>query len=137
MSTIMPYINIALNSFGLIVVLIVMVACITERLKKQLTGPAYFLSLVILVSISLAFDIVCWIGEGNAKLGVLNLVFNTLASCAGQISIMCFLEYLCDSLYVNNKKVSIVMYAFRYLCVASLLFTVGNAFFGYSFAFST
>lgn len=129
----MPYVNVALDSFGLIIVLIIMAACIRERLRRKHGGPRYFLILLISVSISLAFDIVCGIVEGNAKLGVLNLIFNTLASCAGQISIMCFLEYLCDSLYVNNKRVSIFKYAFRYLCVASLLFAVGNAFFGYSF----
>ena len=128
--------NMALNSLSLVVILIIMATCITERIKQRLTNPPYFIYLLTFISISLVFDVLSWACEGDASLRLFTLVLNTLTSCAGQISIFCFMKYMSDSLYVGNKIVPKVVDGYGYFCLASIIYAVGNIFFGYSFVVS-
>ena len=128
----LAYVNVALDSLGLIVVLIIFSACLGEWISRH-TGSRYFLYLLAFVIVALIGDTVGWIGEGHPHLRTMTLVANTVASCAGQLAIICFMEYLCQSLYVNSKAANCTLYIFRVFCIASIAYSIGNAFLGYSF----
>ena len=128
----LSHLNIALDSFGLIIVLIIFAACLSERITKH-KEKTTFLCLLIFVIIALLADIVSWVGEGEPRLHTVTLVSNTVSSCAVQLAIICFMEYLCKSLYENSKAAKSSLNIFRVLCIASITYSIGNAFFGYSF----
>ena len=127
-----PYVNIALDLFGLIVVLVVFAACVGEKMKRQ-NGSKSFLALLIFVTLALVTDMISWFGEGKPQLRMLVIVFNTLASCTGQIAVICFMEYLCESLYGNSRTSVFVLQLFRVFCVGSILYSIGNAFGRYAY----
>lgn len=129
-SVALSHINIALNSFGLCVVLIILAACFNE-LVRQKSGSRYFLVLLSLIVFTLVADIFAWIGEGNVQLRMMTLIANTVASCVTRIAIICFMGYLKESLYANSRAAAFTLTLFRILCVISLIVTVGDAFFGY------
>ena len=131
----LSYVNMALDLFGLIVVLIVFAACYDEKRKKR-RGATHFLALLSLVIVALIADIVSWIGEGRPELALMTLISNTVASCAGQLSIICFMEYLYRSLYDRSRAAGCTLNIFRVFCLLSILFSIGNACYGYSFVVS-
>ena len=128
----LSFINIALNSLGLIVALIIFFACLGEWISKR-AGSRHFVFLLAFVIVALAADTVGWVGEGNADLEVMTTAANTVAFCSAQLAIICFMEYLCQSLYENSKAAICTLNIFRVLCVGSLAYSIGNAFSGYAF----
>ena len=128
----LPYLNIALDTFALLVTLIIWVSCVKEFSDKK-TGSRHFLLLQASVAIALMADMVGWLGEGRPALAVMTLLANTVASCACQIAIISFMAYLIASLYANSRAAAFLLYLFRALCGLSLLFCIGNAFFEYAF----
>ena len=129
----LPYINIALDAFALVITLIIFIACVSEFSNKKI-GSKHFLTLQLAVAAALVADIMSWIGEGQISLSYLTVVSNTLASCACQIAIISFMGYLISSLYSNSRAAACILNIFRILCVCSILFCIGNAFFGYAFS---
>ena len=129
----LPYVNIAINSFALFITLIIFSACASEYSNKK-TGARQFLHMQIAVIIALIADIISWIGEGHPSLSVMTLISNTVVSCACQIAIISFMSYLVASLYANSRAAKCIVIIFQILCLFSLLFCIGNAFFGYAFA---
>lgn len=129
----LPYVNIALEAFALVITLIVFVACRAE-FSKEKVGARYFLAMQISVMIALIADMIGWIGEGHSELSVMTLVANTVATCACQVVIITFMGYQVSGLYSNSRAAACILSIYRVLCVFSLLFCVGNAFFGYAFA---
>ena len=128
-----PYMNIALDAFALLVTLIVLASCFQEFLN-QTVKTKHFLFLLCSVIVALIADIVSWVGEGNASLSTMTVISNTVASCAGQAAIFCFMGYLKENLYESSRAASVILKIFRVLCVFSMLFSIGNAFFGYAFS---
>lgn len=128
----LPYVNIALDAFALVITLIIFVVCINEYSNKKM-GSKYFLLLQSAVAIALIADMVGWFGEGHPELSVMTLISNTVASFACQIAIINFMAYLIASLYANSSAAKYVLIMFHILCAFSLLFCIGNAFFGYAF----
>lgn len=128
-------INIATDAVALIVTLIVFSACLGERISRK-RGSNYFLALLGFVTLALAADLLGWVGEGHPERRYLTLVSNTVASSAGQIAMFNFMEYLRRSLYEKSRAAAFTVGIFRVLCVASLAYCIGNAFFGYSFTVS-
>ena len=128
----LSYVNVALDSLGLIVALIIFFACLGEWISKR-AGSRNFIWLLGLVSLALLADAVGWVGEGHPDLSVMTTVANTVAFCAGQLAIICFMEYLCRSLYANSRGAMVTLNIFRVLCVGSLAYSIGNAFLGYAF----
>ena len=98
----LPYVNIALDAFALVVTLIIFVACINEYSNRKI-GSKHFLFLQSAVVIALISDMVGWFGEGRPALSVMTLISNTVASCACQIAIISFMAYLIASLYANSR----------------------------------
>ena len=131
----LSYVNIAMDLLSLVVVLIIFSACLGEWISKN-TGSKRCLFLLGFVIIALVGDIVSWIGEGHPEYSMMTLIANTLTSCAGQLAMICFMEYLCFNLYQNSKAASVTLNIFRLFCSLSLMYSVGNAFFGYSFTVS-
>ena len=129
----LPYVNIALDAFALVVVLFVFVSCIYEYSEKK-SGSVYFPVLLISVIVALICDIVGWLGEGNPSLSVMTVVANTLASCACQIVVFSYMAYLIAALYANCRAAIYIRMIFRVMCVLSLCMCIGNAFFGYAYA---
>lgn len=127
----LPYINIALDAFAFVVTLIILAACSQELSNK--IASKHFLLLQCSVIIALMADIIGWIGEGHPSLALMTMLSNTVASCACQIAIISFMAYLTASLYTHSRAAVAVLNIFRVLCVFSLLFCIGNAFFGYTF----
>lgn len=128
----LPYLNIALDAFALVITLIILMTCISG-FSKKVGGARYFLLLQCSVVVALIADIVGWIGEGNIALSYLTMAANTVASCACQIVIICFIGYLISSLYANSRAAAIILKLMQFFCALSLLFCIGNAFFGYAF----
>ena len=129
----LPYINIAIDSFALLVTLIIFLSCFKERSRKN-SRTRYFLLFLAAVSIALVSDIVAWLCEGNLSVVYLTIISNTLASCAAQFAIICFMGYLKENLYESSVGASIIFKLFSVLCAFSLVFIIGNAFYGYAFA---
>lgn len=129
----LPYVNIALDAFALVITLIIFVSCASEFSNEKI-GSRHFLLLQISVIVALISDMIGWLGEGHPTLSFITLVSNTVASCACQIIIISFMAYLIASLYANSRAARCVLTMFRVLCALSLLFSIGNAFFGYAFA---
>ena len=128
----LPYINIALDAFALVITLIILSTCINEFSNKKI-GSRHFLLLQIAVAVALIADIVSWFGEGKTFLSAMILVSKTVASCACQVAIISFMGYLNANLYANSRVADCLLNIFRILCTFSILFCIGNAFFGYAF----
>lgn len=128
-----PYINIALDAFSLVIVLIIHAACIKEFSNKKI-GSKHFLLMQASVIIALIADMISWIGEGMPSFELITVISNTVASCACQVVIISFMGYLIASLYASSRVAVCVLNIFRVLCVGSIAFCIGNAFFGYAFS---
>ena len=128
----LAYVNIALNIFGFIVIAIIFSACLGEWLNHR-SGTKSFIVLLAFVMIALIADSVGWACEGNAHLATAISISNTIASCAGQVAMICFMRYLCVNLYAKSRGAAITLNIFRVFCALSVLYSIGNAFFGYSF----
>ena len=128
----LAYVNVALNMFGLIVVAIIFSACLGEWLRQR-SGTKSFVILLGFVMLALIADSVGWACEGHRDFELAIIISNTVASCAGQIAMICFMRYLCINLYPNSKGATFTLNVFRVLCALSVLYCIGNAFFGYSF----
>lgn len=128
----LPYVNIALDAFALLVTLIVFSACINEYSNKK-EGSIHFLLLQISVIVALIADMIGWLGEGHPSLFAMTLVSNTVASCACQMIIISFMAYLIASLYANSRAARCILTIFRVMCILSLIFCIGNAFLGYAY----
>ena len=129
----LPYVNIALDAFALVITLIIFVACINEYSNRKI-GSKHFLLLQSAVVIALISDMVAWFGEGRPALSLMTLISNTVASCASQIAIISFMAYLIASLYANSRAARCVLMMFRIMCILSLILCIGNAFWGYAYS---
>lgn len=128
----LPYVNIALDAFALVITLIIHATCINEFSSKRI-GSKHFLLMQASVIFALIADIVSWLGEGVPSLSVMTLIANTVVGCACQLVIIGFMGYLVASLYANSRVAALLLNLFRFLCILSLLFCIGNAFLGYAF----
>ena len=89
----LSYVNIALNSFGFIVAAIIFFVCLSEWIDKK-TGSVHFLILLAFLMISLVGDTISRFGESKPELRTMTMISNTVASCAIQLSVICFMEFL-------------------------------------------
>ena len=101
----LPYVNIALDVFALLVTLIILITCINEFSNKRI-GSKHFLLYQISVAVALIADMIGWFGEGTPSLSVMTLVANTAMACACRIAIIGFMGYLVASLYANSRAAS-------------------------------
>ena len=129
----LPYINIALDVFALLVTVIIFSTCAKEYFEKKIDSRSYFLLFQVSVIISLIADIIAWVGEGHPSLAVMTIVSNTVMACGFRIAIIGFMGYLITSLYANSQVAHIIDVIFRVICGFSIAFCIGNAFFGYAF----
>lgn len=128
----MPSVNISLDIFGIIVMLIIFLSCLEERLKKE-TKSNIFLVMMGAVLCALIADMLSWIGEGRPSLAALTIISNTVASCMGYVSIFCFIVYMWQNLFRNSKAVKVIVYIFGVMCILSALLISINAYRGVSF----
>jgi two-component sensor histidine kinase len=132
-SVYLPYINIALDSFALVVTLIIFAACFCELSRKTLRAR-HFLVLLCSVVVALIADIVSWVVEGNISMYFIIVISNTVAMCAAHIAVISFMGYLKENLYQHSIAAEFIVKLFRVLCALSLVFCIGNAFGQYSLA---
>ena len=128
----LAYVNVALNLLGFLVVAIIFSACLGEWIKQR-SGTKSFIVLLGFVMLALLADSVGWTCEGRVEFAMATVIANTIASCAGQISMICFMRYLCINLYANSKVAAFTLNVFCVLCAISVIYCIGNAFYGYSF----
>lgn len=129
----LPYVNIALDSFALIVSLIIFVSCCNELTSKG-RKPNNFIFLLVCIIIALIADIISWIGEGNISLMYMILVSNTVSTCAGRVAIVFFMRFLKRNLYPRSRVADFVLKLVYVLSALSIALSIGNAFFGYVYA---
>ena len=127
-----PYFNISLDFLGLIITLIVTAACVGASMKTH-SRSGYFSALLVFIILALIADMVGWFGEGHHHLQTMTVISNTAASCFGRIAIIAFMGYLCENLYGKSRATVFVLWIFRVLCAASILYVIGNAFGGYAY----
>lgn len=128
----LPYINIALNAFALVVAFIILASCIGEYSRKNPRANNFFF-LLCAVILALIADIVSWFSEGHVSLAYVTIISNTVASCAVRLAIIFFMGYLKENLYESSRAADFILKLFRVLCALSIAFSIGNAFFGYAF----
>ena len=58
----LPYVNISLDAFALIVTLVILVACVGEYSRKKIAAR-HFLMFQIWIAVALVADIVAWLGK--------------------------------------------------------------------------
>ena len=128
----MPSINIALDIFGIIVMLIIFFSCFEERLKKE-SQSNEFLFMMGAIILALVADMLSWIGEGNPSLATFTMITNTVASCMGYTSIFFFVAYMWQNLFRNSRAVKAVVCVFGVVCLISAVMISVNAYMGQSF----
>ena len=129
----LPYINIALDAFGLLVVLIILLSCINEHVRNSRSTSKSFMFLLTFIVATLIFDLLSWVGEGRIELATLTTVSNTVAVCFSYVTIMCFMFYLRETLNNPNKLLSAMIWLFGFLNILTIIFLIANAFYGYAF----
>ena len=128
-----PYINIALDAFGLFVMAIMLLSCINEHIRNPRGTSRSFMLLLVFISATLIADLLSWVGEGRVELSTLTTISNTVAVCFSYIAIMCFMFYLRENLNRQSKSLSAMIWLFGGLSIITIVFLVANAFYGYAF----
>ena len=128
----LPYVNIALDIFALFVTVVILSVCASEYSRKS-KATKYFLIFQISIVVALIADIISWIGEGHPSLAVMMLISNTVMASACRVAIAGFMQYLIACRYANSSVARYVGIIFNVICVFSIAFCIGNAFFGYVF----
>ena len=129
----LPYVNIALDAFGLLVMVIAFLSCINEHVRNSRGTSKSFMLLLAFIMATLISDLLSWIGEGRIELSTLTIVSNTVAVCFSYITIMCFMFYLRETLNNKTKVLSAMIWCFGILSIITIAFLVANAFYGYAF----
>ena len=128
----LPYVNIALDTFALVVTLIILASCISEYSNKRI-GSKHFLLFQASIAVALVSDIIAWLGEGHPSLSLMTIISNTVMACACRVAIIGFMAYLVASLYANSRAARLILHIFYAICTLSILFCIGNAFYAYAF----
>ena len=129
----LPYVNIALDAFGCLVMLIVLLSCINEYARNRRGMSKSFIVLLVFVIATLVSDLLSWIGEGNIDLSLLTTVSNTVAVCFSYATIICFMFYLKETLNNQSKMLSVMAGLFSALSIITGIFLVANIFYEYAF----
>lgn len=129
----LPPINIALDSFGILVMLIILLSCINEYIRNRRSTSKSFIALLIFVIATLIADLLSWIGEGNIELSMLTTISNTVAGCFSYATIICFMIYLKETLNNKSKLLSAMVGLFCGLGIITGIFLVANIFYEYAF----
>lgn len=129
----LPYVNIALDAFGLLVMLIILLSCVNEHIRNRRGTSKSFMALLVFVIATLASDLLSWIGEGHVELSMLTTVSNTVAVCFSYVTIICFVLYLRETLNSKSKLLSAMVGLFGALSVITMMFFVANIFYEYAF----
>lgn len=129
----LPYVNIALDAFGLLVMLIILLSCVNEHIRNRRGTSKSFMALLVFVIATLASDLLSWIGEGHVELSMLTTVSNTVAVCFSYVTIICFMLYLRETLNSKSKLLSAMVGLFGALSVITMMFLVANIFDEYAF----
>ena len=126
----LPYINIALNAFALIVTIIILASCVAEFTNKKI-GSKHFLLLQISVIIALIADIIVCVGQNQSSLTVIALIANTISSFAFHFAILNFMGYLIANLYANSRVAIFIFNIFTVFCIISVILCTLSTFFEY------
>ncbi len=129
----LPYVNIALDAFGLLVMVIVLLSCVNEHVRNSRGTSKPFMLLLVFIIATLISDLLSWIGEGRIELSNLTTVSNTAAVCFSYISIVCFMFFLRETINNKSKLLSAMIWSFGVLSIVTTMFLVANAFYGYAF----
>lgn len=128
-----PHVNIALDAFGLLVMLVIFLSCIKEHVRNRRGTSTPFIALLVFVIATLISDLLSWVGEGNVALSMLTTVSNTVAVCFSYVTIICFMLYLKETLNSKSKLNSVMVGLFGALSVITMIFLIANIFYKYAF----
>ena len=129
----LPYVNIALDAFGFLVMLIILLSCVNEHVKNRHGTSRSFIALLVSVIATLIADLLSWVGEGNIELSTLTTISNTVAVCCSYATIICFMFYLRETLNNKSKLISAMIGLFGVLSIVTEIFLVANIFYKYAF----
>ena len=129
----LPYVNIALDAFGLLVMVIILFSCVNEHVRNRRGTSKSFIALLVFIIATLIADLLSWIGEGNIELSTLTTVSNTVAVCFSYVTIICFMIYLKETLNTTSKLLSAMIYLFGALSIITTIFLIANTFYEYAF----
>ena len=129
---IFPLFSIALDSLGLIVVLILLLSCLDEKLRRQ-SGSRSFIWLLSFTMLALVANIVGWLGEGHPAYATMTMIANTIATCSSYLVILCFLYYLKKSSFRQHIAIFCIFSALCLICAISIGLWIGNIFFRYAY----
>ena len=129
---IIPAFSIALNILGLIVVLILLVSCLSDRLQKREVSRSFML-LLAFTMFTLVLEIIGCIGEGRLALASMTFIAKTLAACTCCLAILCFLGYLRESSFTGNVGITLLYAFLSLLCFVCIVFFISDIFFHYAY----
>lgn len=130
----MPNVNIALDLFGLVVMLIVFFSCLEERTHHKPRSTAFFW-MMGLIMLSLVADAVSWIGEGRPHLSLMTVIANAAASSAGYLTIFCYILYLRGNLFRDSRAIKAVIVILGILCDIAVITVIVNTCTGAAYTF--
>lgn len=121
----MPQVNIALDLFASMIVLILFLSSFFEKVKKE-SNSVFFPMLLGVIELTLLSDVLAWTCEGKSNLAFWNHLGTTIASCLAYIAISLFLLYLKTNLLTKSKPVTAVVIILIVLCSVAFLTYIAN-----------
>ena len=118
-------VNIALDLFASVIVLILFLSSLFERIKKE-SNSVFFPLLLATIEFTLFADVLAWLCEGNTDLAFWNLLGTALSSCFAYLAICFFLLYLRTNLFTDNKAMTVIVSMLISLCIVTTFVYAAN-----------
>ena len=96
----LPYVNIALDAFGLLVMAILLLSCVNEHVKNRHGTSRSFIALLVFVIATLIADLLSWVGEGVKTISHNALAFT---SELDKVTLPGTIEYLDKNVFSRNS----------------------------------
>ena len=112
----MPIVNISLDLFASIIVLILFLSSLFEKIKKE-SNSIFFPLLLGAIELTLLSDAIAWFCEGKPEYASWNSLGAALASVFAYLAITFFLLYLTNNLNVKKRATYIVVIFSIMLCI--------------------
>lgn len=128
----MREVGIALDLFGLVILLIIFFSCLLERIKQE-TKSSRFLMVLASLIVLLGADALYWFGSGHPELRMLTLIASTLVDCVGYIALVFFLMYLMEHLLMKKRLAAVLVGLLLSLCGLFVAISVANVFYGFQY----
>jgi hypothetical protein len=124
--------NLFLDLLCLIMVMILLISCLSEKLRRR-NSSIPFMMILSFTALTLLADMVSWLGEGHPNFAGMTISANTIGTCSCYLAILFFLYYLKEDAFHGNDKISLLFYFLCLVCIITIGFWIGDLFFHYAY----